>query len=78
MTSRTFFYLFVVGSAVAVTAATGSSELLAESPTSPVLAWVDPVGSAVTEDSSSRWVLLVAGISLVLVTYRQAYLNFRR
>lgn len=78
MTSRTFFYLFVVGLAVAITAATGSSELLAEAPSSPVLGLVDPVGSVVTEDSSGRWVLLVAGISLVLVTYRQAYLNFRR
>ena len=78
MTSRTFFYLFIVGLAVAITAATGSSELFAESPTSPVLGLVDPVGSVVTEDSGGRWVLLLAGIALVLVTYRQAYLNFRR
>ena len=78
MTSRTFFYLFVVGLAVAVTAATGSSELLAESPTSPVLGLTDSVGSTVTDGGSERWVLLLAGIGLVLMTYRQAYLNFRR
>lgn len=78
MTSRTFFYLFVVGLAVAVTAATGSSELLAESPTSPMLGLTDPVSSTVTDGGSERWVLLLAGIGLVLMTYRQAYLNFRR
>ena len=78
MTSRTFFNLFVLGLVGAVTAATGSSELLAESPSIPVLGLVDPVGSAVTEGSSGRWVLLLAGIGLVLATYRQAYLNFRR
>jgi hypothetical protein len=32
----------------------------------------------VAEETSGRWVLLLAGIGLVLVTYRQAYLNFRR
>lgn len=78
MTSRSFFYLFVVGLAGAVTAATGSSELMAESPTTAMLGAVDSAGSAAANDSSSRWVLLVAGIGLVLMTYRQAYLNFRR
>jgi hypothetical protein len=77
MTTRTFFYLLVVSVAVAVTAVTGSGALLAESP-SAVLGVVDPVSTAVAEETSSRWVLLLAGIGLVLVTYRQAYLNFRR
>lgn len=78
MTARTFLYLLVVSVAVAVTAVTGSGALLAESPTSPVLGVVDPVSTAVAEETSGRWVLLLAGIGLVLVTYRQAYLNFRR
>lgn len=78
MTSRTFLYLLVVGLAVAVTAVIGSSELLAESP-SPMLGVMEPVSAAtVTGDLSGRWVMLVAGVGLVVVTYRQAYLNFRR
>jgi hypothetical protein len=75
MTWRTFFYLLVVGFAIAVTAFTASSEALAVSAV-PALAGVEPAANL--DDQSSRWVLLVVGIGTVVLTYRQAYLNLRR
>ncbi len=75
MTWRTFFYPLMVGFSIAVTAFTASSEAVAASPTTALGAAQSVVS---TEDQSCRWVLLVAGIGTVILTYRQAYLNFRR
>ena len=75
MTWRTFFYLLVVGFAIAVTAFTASSEAYAVSPVA-ALGAMEP--ATIPDDQSSRWVLLVVGIGTVILTYRQAYLNFRR